>query len=429
MSRLTTGLAVFFLALIATFNTAYSSSQNSKTIYFEQVSKELPQEFHNRLADDDYHYILSQKPNVQAIQSQSVTVEKGQFAYIGQLRRLAPIQPRKSVCFNNICVVVQNKPSHRHTKNFNYLEPLSNETYQHTPNPLTSFAPSNIINAASLSQNRLRLLSAAELKHKLSELSGAKSVVLNGQTVRIRERSSQKGRQNTLAYLKKEYEALGYQTRFESFNGRFRSGANFVAERTGRNPNKVFIVSSHIDSVRNAGADDDGSGTITALSIATALKNIPLEYTLRFVGFDLEESGLVGARAYVRNLVNKSQIGNVIGVYHLEMTGYDSDNDGAFHIVDCNENNSRQITDVILSTIESKNMNLRYVRACTNASDHSAFWRQGRPAIVVSQNFFGGDGNPCYHRRCDTVDNINFQYMKKLTDASALSVQRIVQAR
>ena len=51
---------------------------------------------------------------------------------------------------------------------------------------------------------------------------------------------------------------------------------------------------------------------------------------------------------------------------------------------------------------------------------------QGKPAIVVSENFFGGDGNPCYHQSCDKVDKVNFDYMTRLTTALARAVAELV---
>jgi Zn-dependent M28 family amino/carboxypeptidase len=162
-----------------------------------------------------------------------------------------------------------------------------------------------------------------------------------------------------------------------------------------------------------AGADDNGSGIATALTAARALSEKALRQTIRIVAFDEEERGLVGSSAYAKHLANMGEISK-IRVINLEMTGYDSDDNGDFHAIDCNENTSSQLTRAILSAISSTGLALRRVEACTTRSDHSSFWNYDRPAIVLSQNFFGGDGNPCYHRSCDTTSKINFNYMTKL---------------
>jgi len=227
-----------------------------------------------------------------------------------------------------------------------------------------------------------------------------------------------------LLWLKQEYLALNYEVSTHSY----KSGANFIAERQGSDPSKYLIVSAHLDNVGNAGADDDGAGTISALAIAHALKDYNLKYNLRVVGFDQEERGLVGSSNYARHLNQTGGFDGLIGVVNIEMTGYDGDADGGFHVIDCDENSSSDLTEVMEAAIEANNYDLEKVRACTNRSDHASFWRYNQPAIVIAQNFFGGDSNPCYHRSCDQVDRINFDYMAELTAATASTVANLVEA-
>jgi Zn-dependent M28 family amino/carboxypeptidase len=180
-----------------------------------------------------------------------------------------------------------------------------------------------------------------------------------------------------------------------------------------------------LDTVQTAGADDDGSGVISSLTVARALASQKLNRTVRFVAFDEEERGLVGSTAYAKELSKSGEM-NRISVFNIEMTGYDLDNDGAFHAIDCNENTSSSITKVITDAIKNEGIALKRTEACTNRSDHAIFWDYNRPAIVVSQNFFGGDSNPCYHKTCDTVQKTNWTYMEKLTRASAAAVSALV---
>ena len=118
-----------------------------------------------------------------------------------------------------------------------------------------------------------------------------------------------------------------------------------------------------------------------------------------------------------------------VTVINLEMTGYDSDDNGDFHAIDCNENSSSDLTQLLLTTIGAMGLPLTKTNACTNRSDHAVFWDYDRPAIVLSQNFFGGDGNPCYHRACDTVTKVNFSYMANLTKAAANAVYQLATAK
>jgi hypothetical protein len=265
------------------------------------------------------------------------------------------------------------------------------------------------------------------LLQKLKEFSGEVSVTIGDRTGKISERRSTDGRALARAWLKQEYQALGYVTSEHSYGNRFAGGTNFVADRPAANGSRKFVIlSAHLDSVGNAGADDDGAGVVSALAIAKALRTVPLQYGLRVVAFDQEENGLVGSAAYARFLNDNRTIAEMIGDFNLEMTGYDSDGDGGFHAIDCNENTSADLTAALGDVLGQGTIALDKVDACTNRSDHASFWRYNRPAIVMSENFFGGDGNPCYHKSCDRVDRVNIDYMAKMTRLAGLTVAAFI---
>jgi transposase InsO family protein len=72
------------------------------------------------------------------------------------------------------------------------------------------------------------------------------------------------------AYLSVQYDKLGFTSRFENFGG----GSNFVAEKLGKtSPDKVLILSSHIDTVRCKGANDNGTGTIGNINFKMIYRN------------------------------------------------------------------------------------------------------------------------------------------------------------
>jgi hypothetical protein len=164
---------------------------------------------------------------------------------------------------------------------------------------------------------------------ELRQLSGDLPVNINGKELRISERRLDENKANARAWLRQQYEALGFTVAELPYQGRsFGTNANFVAEKAGSDTSRVLIVSSHLDSVGNAGADDNGSGTISALAMARALKDAPLKYNLRIVAFDEEELGLVGSEAYAQSLVDSGEISRVAGVINMEMTGYNARGDG-----------------------------------------------------------------------------------------------------
>lgn len=221
-------------------------------------------------------------------------------------------------------------------------------------------------------------------------------------------------------FLTDEYTKLGFEVSLHPFG----TGTNFVAEKKGtKDPSKVLVLSSHIDSVGNKGANDNGTGTIGVLAVARELAKHNYDYTIRVLGFDREERGLLGSDAYVAAIADKKAI---IGDINFEMMGHHSKNDGAFHLIDCDkpflfnvvQKNSLFLSEAVKNSIDKLNLDLTVVKTCTGRSDHASFWRHKIPAIVISENFFGGDADPCYHARCDVVDErLNYPYMGKILEA------------
>jgi hypothetical protein len=225
----------------------------------------------------------------------------------------------------------------------------------------------------------------------------------------------------TRSFLGREYQELGFEVSYQPFGG----GINFIAEKKGvKNPQQVLILSSHIDSVKNRGANDDGTGTIGLLTVARELSLHDYDFTVRILGFDQEERGLRGSDAYVASLPNKE---NIIGNINFEMMGHNSRKDGAFHVIDCKKENSLFLSDAVRTAIQHQALNLTIVKACTDRSDHASFWRRKIPAIVISENFFGGDGDPCYHAKCDIMDErLDYQYMRNILSAVLEASEKIL---
>lgn len=263
-------------------------------------------------------------------------------------------------------------------------------------------------------------------KEKLAVLTGEVGIPGSGQV--ISERKSTVGLDLARKFLAQEYTSLGFSVGYHPFS----SGVNIIAEKKGTtHPEKILIISSHIDSVGNKGANDDGTGTIGLLAVAKVLSEKSYPITIRVLGFDREEVGLKGSDAYVATLKDKE---NIIGDIHFEMMGYNSRKDGAFHVIDCNSGifggnrpieNSLFLSQAMKDSISELNLNLTVSKACTDRSDHASFWRNKIPAIVISENFFGGDGDPCYHARCDVMDDrLDYDYMGRILEALLRTIEK-----
>ena len=114
--------------------------------------------------------------------------------------------------------------------------------------------------------------------------------------------------QNTLNWLKAEYLSYGYtasQLVEDPFSYSGFTCKNLVVTKIGTvHPDTFVIVCGHYDTIFGTGTNDNGSGTSIMLEIARLLKDIPTEYSIRFIHFAGEEDGLRGSQHYVNNVVN-----------------------------------------------------------------------------------------------------------------------------
>lgn len=263
-------------------------------------------------------------------------------------------------------------------------------------------------------------IEASALMKNLRALTGLDPVTVDGRSVTITERGGQDGRTSTQLFLRDHFASLGLESGLKCYtrpNG--SKGCNVVATHWGADTSKVVYFTAHLDSVRNKGADDDGSGIAAIMEIARIVSRKESGVSFRFVGWDQEELGLIGSKAYAGELRSNPPTETIAGVYQMDMIGYDSDNDGAYHVMDCNRADSKPLTRLIDSVNAGMNLGLKKVDACTNRSDHASFWNENIPATLVSENFFGDDDNRCYHRACDTVDIINQDYFAKISTLMA----------
>jgi len=248
----------------------------------------------------------------------------------------------------------------------------------------------------------------------LKSLTGVKDPVLGN-------RGSKAGRLAAREFMRKEFESFGFKVTEQAY----RTGVNLIAEKAGRS-GKFLVVSAHYDSVGNAGADDDGTGVIAMLNTARMLRTENLKHGLRFVAFDEEELGLVGSKAYVKDLVSKGEKGIILGDLQMEMLGYNARKDGKFHVISCDRKDSEFLVGAMVQAVRNLGDQVKITSACTDRSDHDSFWTAGLPAIVISENFFGGDSNPCYHRSCDKIEGMHFDYFSKLAEVAANAIRLIV---
>jgi leucyl aminopeptidase len=191
-----------------------------------------------------------------------------------------------------------------------------------------------------------------------------------------------------------------------------------IATFRGSFTDERVIVGGHIDSVgssiaptttRSPGADDDGSGSISALEIFRNLvmNNFRPRYTVDFMGYAAEEVGLRGSQAIVEDY--RARGIQVRGALQLDMTGYLPTPMSPPVII-------TDFTDPALTTFV-RQCAIEYVSVVNWApgtcgyacSDHASWTRGGYASAFVFECPFS-QSNPNIHTPRDTLDRLSLPH-------------------
>ena len=250
------------------------------------------------------------------------------------------------------------------------------------------------------------------LSQTLQEFTGEIATNIGGNAVTILNRG-QANNELAGAYLVEKFNAMDNLTvTTQAFN---TSGLNVIATQLGTtNPNDIYIICAHYDSVANYCADDNASGTATVLEIARILSTQCLDNTLVYALWDEEEIGLKGADYYATQANNNGD--NILGVLNIDMMGYDGDDDDDFDIDVRPIANSLAMKDDLVGLLATYNFNLNVnvVNPGTTASDHSRFWNQEFSAVLVGESWENNDQTPYYHSSGDRFSTLDLPYFHEL---------------
>ncbi len=244
-------------------------------------------------------------------------------------------------------------------------------------------------------------------------------------------------------YIADQLMGFGYAVTREPID----SSENVIAQLPGQlNPDKTFVIGAHFDTVPGSpGADDNASAVAGLLEIARVLKDVRPDFSIEFVAFALEEVGLRGSRQYAQSAAAQDR--DLIGMISLEMIGYFSNEANSqtpfSNIPSCLavSEEGRTVGDFIAPIGNDNSATLlktfqqaaaRYVPellvltgqvagngSCfpnTRRSDHAPFWDEGYQALMITDtaNF----RNPNYHQPSDTLDTINFDLARQVSQAT-----------
>lgn len=232
---------------------------------------------------------------------------------------------------------------------------------------------------------------------------------------------TQPGNGKAIEYLTNAYRSFGYDPVQQWFQNQQALGgrtANVLATLKGTvNPEIIYIISSHFDSVAiGPGADDDTSGTTALLEAARLLAQTPLPATVVFASFTGEESGLLGSREFVRQ-ANEAKW-QVAGALNNDMIGWAGEGPQLNNTIRYSNAGIRDLqhaasflfTDIVL-------FDTKYYRG----TDAGAFY-EAWGDIVGGIGSYPILANPNYHQPTDYLDTINQSQVTETAKVTAATI-------
>jgi hypothetical protein len=234
---------------------------------------------------------------------------------------------------------------------------------------------------------------------------------------------TQPGNKLAASYLFDTYASFGYSPEYQPFQYRVRGSsetgptANVVATLKGTvNPELVYVVSSHYDSVVvGPGADDDSSGTAALLETARLLANHPQPATIVFASFTGEEAGLLGSREFVRRAVADKV--KIVGALNNDMIGWSND----YRLDNTIRYSNPGIRDVQHAAAMQFSQLITYDALYYKSTDAAAYY-EAYGDIVGGIGSYPVLGNPHYHQSHDLLEGINHQLVTEVAKTTTATL-------
>jgi len=224
-----------------------------------------------------------------------------------------------------------------------------------------------------------------------------------------------------------------------------RPSRNVVAETSGGSDDAWIVVGAHLDSVpEGPGINDNGSGTAAVLEAALQLAQ-ELAHGRRHVRFAFwgaEERGLIGSRHHVDALSEEER--RRIALYiNLDMVGSPNFTRFVQGPALTDDGPAAVARRELVAAFREHGLNIEERTGTRFGSDDSSFSQKGIPTVGLytgasgsksekQASLFGGTAgqpfDPCYHKACDTIGNIDRDLLEQNTRAlvRALSAVAIV---
>lgn len=197
---------------------------------------------------------------------------------------------------------------------------------------------------------------------------------------------------------------------------------NIIAQTTDGDQDNCVMLGAHSDSVAEGpGINDDGSGTISLLEVATQLTKFNVSNCVRFAWWAGEEEGLLGSDYYVYSLPEEENKKIRLFMDYDMMASPNF----AYQIYNAtnalNPTGSEELRDLYIKWYKDQGLNYTFI-PFDGRSDYDGFIRNGIPGGGIATGAegiktkdearqFGGVAgdwyDPCYHQLCDDLSNVN----------------------
>lgn len=243
--------------------------------------------------------------------------------------------------------------------------------------------------------------------------------------------------------LRESMRAIGYEVEEQGLPGDAAPYPNLLARLDGHEAGPLYIVGAHYDSVpASPGADDNASAVAVLLHAMRVFAGRRVRRPIVFAAYSLEEYGFLGSREHARAL--KASGTTVGGMVSLEMLGYTSDHQdyplglgwlyprhGRF-IAAVSDwasrpflgrwvEGMRHVRGLDVQTLSAPGVGVLLPEV--RLSDHSPFWDEGFPAIMLTDTSFFR--NPHYHQPTDTVATLDLSFLAKVSEGVVAALERV----
>lgn len=251
--------------------------------------------------------------------------------------------------------------------------------------------------------------------------------------------------------IENRFSSNGLTTDRQGFTHNGYNAHNIIGDHSGiAEGDTAYIIDAHFDAVQGSpGADDNGSAVAGMLEAARILSDHHFDHSIKFIGFDLEEAGLLGSQKYVESGIEANV--QLEGVFNFEMIGYSSTEKNTQNLpfgfdqlypdvyseIEADSFRGDFITNVangdsegLMATYDSAASwyvpGLDVINVGSNQtgsmpqdlrrSDHANFWDNGYKALMLTNT--ADFRNPNYHTPEDTVGYFDYTFMTNVVKAT-----------